>query len=132
MTKTAKPQTATCKRCHATLRSARSVTRGYGDHCWTMQQRETAVARLSRAFKGAEKTRRDALELLEDQALVPTRHDGQFLAVSSDGDTVYLVDTVERSCTCKGHGRTGRCYHLVAADTVEITTTPAREFALAA
>lgn len=48
--------------------------------------------------------------------LIRTRHEGTYLAVSSDGTNTYLVDAVERSCTCKGNQRTGHCYHLVAAD----------------
>lgn len=127
-----KATTATCTRCHATLRSAASIKRGMGAHCAKMHRREQAAQRLTRTFKGAQAAADKALALLADKALIPTRHQGQYLAASSDGTQTYLVDTIERSCTCKGHARVGRCYHLVAADTLELATTRRRGLALAA
>jgi hypothetical protein len=122
MTKTTEAPTAKCSRCHRTLTSQASIKRGKGAHCARLDRRERAAAVLTRTFKGAESARIKALALLADRALVPTRHDGQYLAASSDGAQTYLVDTIERSCTCRGHQRVGRCYHLVAADVLEMAT----------
>jgi hypothetical protein len=57
-----------------------------------------------------------AMELIETQAIVAGSRDGIWLIVSSDGTNTYMVDTDERSCTCKGFLNFGRCYHLVAAE----------------
>jgi hypothetical protein len=57
-----------------------------------------------------------AFELIETQAIVTGSRSGIFLIVSSDGTNTYMVDTDERSCTCKGYLNFGRCYHLVAAE----------------
>lgn len=132
MAKTTNPQTANCSRCHALLTDPRRVAKGIGRRCEQLDRQERAAFALTRDFKGAESARVKALELIADRAIVPTRHDGQFLAVSSDGTNTYVVDTLERSCTCKGHQRVGRCFHMVAADVLEITTDRRRAYALAA
>jgi hypothetical protein len=132
MTKTAHTKTATCTRCHATLTSAKSVAARIGRTCARLNRQEAAASVFTRTFKNADAARAKALQLLTDNALVPTRHAGQYLATSSDGTAAYLVDTIERSCTCKGHQRVGRCYHLVAADVAEVTTARRTTYALAA
>ncbi|WP_018655929.1 DUF6011 domain-containing protein [Actinomadura flavalba] len=122
----AKTKTATCRRCRATLRSARTVAAGIGDRCARNERRE-AAARLTTAtaavdlsaFKDARTVLGKAEQLIEDAAILPTRHHGQYLATGSDGLATYLVDTVERSCTCKAGARLGRCNHLVAADILD-------------
>lgn len=124
--------TTKCQRCGRPLRSEASIARGRGRHCERMARREAAVAILVRPFKGAQAAADKALALLAEGALVPTRFEGQYLAVASDGVGTYLVDTGDRSCTCKGHARTGRCYHLVAADAAEISTARRSAYALAA
>ncbi len=124
--------TTKCSRCHRILRSEASIKRGIGRHCQRLNRREQAAEVLTRTFKGAESARTKALALLADKAIVPTRHEGQYLAVGSDGISTYLVDTVERSCTCKGHARVGRCYHLVAADVLEMASTRRTQLTLAA
>ncbi len=43
----------------------------------------------------------------------------EYIAVSSDASSVYLVDTVAGTCGCKGNEYVGRCYHMVAAVMVE-------------
>lgn len=130
MTTTATP--TKCTECHRTLTAPASIARRMGDTCARNARRRLAAAVLTRTFKNAEAAKAKALQLLTDKALVPTRHAGQYLATSTDGATAYLVDTVERSCTCKGHTRIGRCYHLVAADLVEIVTARRTAYALAA
>lgn len=131
MTKTEAPR-ITCRRCHSILRSDKSIAKGIGRTCERNERRERAATVLTRTFKGAEAARTKALNLLADKALIPTRHAGQYLAASSDGTQTYLVDTVERSCTCRGHQRVGRCYHLVAADTLELASARRNQLTLAA
>lgn len=115
---------AHCLRCGRTLTSAASITRQYGPTCAAKVRKAAAVADFT-AFKDSAAARTKAEQLITDGAIVPTRVAGQYLATSSDGDAFYLVDTVERSCTCKGHTRTGRCYHLSAADILTATRTAA-------
>lgn len=125
-------KTTRCSECHRPLTAKASIARGRGKVCDLKARRRAAAAVIARPFKNAEAATTKALALLADKALVPTRHAGQYLAVASAGDAAYLVDTVEGSCTCKGHARTGRCYHLVAAQVAEITTTRGAAYALAA
>jgi hypothetical protein len=132
MTKTANPQTAKCDECKRPLTSAVSIARGRGRTCERNRRRRNAALVLSRPFKNAEAARTKALDLIAEGALVRTRHEGQYLAVGSDGVSTYLVDTVERSCICRGHQRQGRCYHLLAADTVELAAVRRTSLALAA
>lgn len=132
MTKTQNLRTTNCTRCHALLTSPKSVARGRGDRCERLHRQEQAATNLTRTFKGAEAARTNALQVIADRAIVPTRHGGQYLAVASDGTSTYLVDTIERSCTCKGHQRVGRCYHLVAADVLELASGRRTSFTLAA
>jgi hypothetical protein len=134
MTTTAKTPRAHCLTCRAALYTDRSVTRQRGDRCYRKYRAEQAAARLATAagFKDAEAATTKALALIADKGLVPTRHTGQYLAVASKGDAAYLVDTVERTCTCRGHHRTGRCYHLLAADVAEHLAARRNAYALAA
>lgn len=111
----------TCTECGRKLTSAASIVRGRGRTCDLKVRRQAAAERLARPFADAEAAVTKALTLLADKALVAADRDGQYLAAASKGDATYLVDTAARSCTCKGHERVGRCYHLVAADVVEIT-----------
>lgn len=80
--------------------------------------RRTLIRQLA-AFADAAAAQAKAVELIETGALVPASRRGLYLAVSSDATDRYLIDTVEGSCTCKGHAHTGRCYHMVAAIMVE-------------
>lgn len=116
-----------CLRCGRALRAAKSIADGMGRTCKAKVRAAAKVVDLS-AFKDAAAAAAKAEQLIEDGAIVPTRITGQYVATSSDGTTVYLVDAVERSCTCKGHQRVGRCYHLVAADILS-AAAPARRAA---
>lgn len=124
--------TTRCTECHRPLRSATSIARGRGRTCDRKTRQAAAATNLTREFKNPEAAKAKALQLLADNALIPTRHAGQYLATSTDGTTAYLVDTTERTCTCKGHTHVGRCYHLVAADTRELCSGGRRGFVLAA
>lgn len=107
-------ETGTCLSCGRPLRTTASIARRRGPKCARKVRAVAKVIDLT-AFKDAKAARAKAIELIEDGAIVPTRHAGQYLATSGDGTTVYLVDLVEGSCTCKGHQRVGRCYHGSAA-----------------
>lgn len=106
--------TTKCSRCGRTLTSPASIARGRGRTCQAKVRAAREAADFT-AFRDAKNAERKAAELIDDNAIVPTRIAGQYLATSSDGLNTYLVDTVEASCTCKGAQRTGRCYHLSAA-----------------
>lgn len=106
--------TTKCSRCGRTLTSPASIARGRGRVCQA-KVRAAAQAADFTAFKNAKAAQAKAAELIDDNAIVPTRVAGQYLATSSDGTMAYLVDAVEGSCTCKGAQRLGRCYHLAAA-----------------
>ncbi len=120
MTEQAKP--VSCRRCGRTLTAARSVSAGYGRSCKARIAEAAKVADLSQ-FKAwqAEKAR----ELIEQQAIVPSSRHGLYVAVSSDGTTVYLVDALERSCTCRAAANSRSCYHMAAA-LILLAAAPAR------
>lgn len=82
--------------------------------------RRTPAQQLA-AFRYADAARAKAAELIESGALVQIGNPYTFLAVASSGGSGYVVDTVEGSCTCKGHVYTGHCYHLLAAVTMQTT-----------
>lgn len=109
MTKTQKPQTATCTRCHATLRSEASIKRGMGAHCAREARREQAVQAAGFKPAAVEKAR----QLIADGAIVPVKGRRVFQVVSSNGTDRYL--TAPQSCSCPA-GLNGRqCYHRAAA-----------------
>jgi len=83
--------------------------------------RRTAAKQLA-AFRDTAAAQSKADELIESGSLIPM-NPYTFLAVSSSGGSGYIVNTVEGSCTCKGHIYTGHCFHLLAA--VALETAPA-------
>lgn len=107
----AKPApTATCRRCRATLRSARSVARGVGPVCEREERREAAVE--AAGFKAAAVAK--ARELIEQGGILPLRGRRVFTVVSSDGSARYL--TAPQACNCvAGLKARHACYHRVAA-----------------
>jgi hypothetical protein len=119
--------TTHCLRCGRALKAAKSIEDGMGRTCKAKVRAAAQTVDLS-AFKDAKAAAAKAEQLIEDGAIVPTQHAGQYVATSTDGTTVYLVDAIERSCTCKGHQRVGRCYHLVAAEILH-SAAPARRAA---
>lgn len=144
MAKTATPKTATCRGCYATLTADRSVRRGWGDVCWRKEQArraedariaaiETAAALVDfSAFKTADTVRDKAIQLLIDRSLTPTRVPGLYIATSSDGESTYVVDMIEHTCTCKAGLRLGRCNHLAAGRIAELVGVRPASLALAA
>jgi hypothetical protein len=101
-------KTAHCKRCRSLLTSARSVARGYGDHCWRLERRERAAA--AAGFKRHQVA--SALELIEDGAILPLRP-GLYVVVSTDGSEFY--EATPHSCACKAFEAGRLCYHRAAA-----------------
>ncbi|HJT02044.1 MAG TPA: DUF6011 domain-containing protein [Pseudonocardiaceae bacterium] len=104
-------QTTKCKRCGRKLTSQRSVARGYGRTC------AAKVARIEAVIATYQPMQIDkALEAIEQTAIVPASDPARFVAVSSDGERNYIVDSALRMCSCPAgqHGR--MCYHLAAAD----------------
>lgn len=111
MTKTGTSQkTATCRRCHATLKSARSVQRGIGPVCARLERQEQAAR--AAGFKPAAIDK--ARQLIAEKAILPLRGRRVFTVVSSDGASRYL--TAPQTCNCPAglRGRHG-CYHRAAA-----------------
>lgn len=106
-------ETANCHRCGRRLTSAASVARGYGRTCRAKVREAANVVDLTeyKAFQVAK-----AAELIEQGGIVPTGRRDLYLAVSSDGTARYMVDAVERSCSCPAGDKGRRCYHLLAAD----------------
>lgn len=121
MTTTQKPHTAKCLRCGRTLTSSKSIADQMGRTCKAKVKAAANVIDLTE-FKDQRAAKAKAIELIEQAGIVRASRPGLYLAVSSDGSNTYLIDTVERSCSCKGHLRTGHCYHMVAAHLIETRT----------
>lgn len=85
--------------------------------------RNTAAKQLA-AFRDTAAAQAKADELLESGALIGLRNPYTYLAVSSSGGAGYVVNTVEGSCTCKGHVYSNHCYHLLAAVVLETSPKP--------
>jgi hypothetical protein len=105
-----KPKTATCRRCHATLRSARSVQQGIGPVCHRNEKREHAALAAGFNTTAIDKAR----QLIAEHAILPLRGRRVFTVVSSNGVDRYL--TAPQTCNCPAglRGRYG-CYHRAAA-----------------
>lgn len=104
-----------CQRCDRVLTSAASIARGrMGAHCRRLSRRAAEVIDLSE-FRDAATARDKAEQLIVDGAMTPGSRPGVWLAASSRGEDIYVVDVAEGTCTCKAHQRHGRCSHRVAA-----------------
>lgn len=107
MTKTQTTGT-TCRRCHAQLRSAKSVAAGIGPVCARRARQERAVTGIK------PNTIAKAQELIEQGGIIPVRGRRVFRAVSSDGQRTYL--TAPQACTCAaGLKSKHMCLHRTAA-----------------
>jgi hypothetical protein len=103
-------ETATCKRCRATLRSAKSVARGMGAHCARLDRQEAAAKAAGFKASAVDKAR----QLIADKAIVPVRGRRVFAVVSSNGTDRYL--TAPNTCNCPAGLRAKHsCYHSAAA-----------------
>ena len=81
--------------CGYTLTSARAVARGYGSRCWAKIRKAAKTADLS-AWTPAQVA--EALQAIDDGAVVPSNREGVFHVVSTDGSEVHL--TAEHGCNC--------------------------------
>ena len=109
---TTSEQSVHCLRCGRRLTAAASIGAGYGRVCRSRIAQAAQVADLSAFHAWQAKKAREAIEM---RAVVPSSRTGLYVAVSGDGTTVYLVDVLEGSCTCKAAANGRRCYHLAAA-----------------
>lgn len=101
-------QTATCRRCKATLRSAKSVTNGIGPTCSRKERAEAAVS----GFKPALVAK--AMELIADKGIKAIRARRVFEVVSTNGSAKYK--TAPQACNCAaGLKAKHTCYHRIAA-----------------
>ncbi len=105
-TQTAATEHAHCTRCGRKLTSAASIAAGYGRGCLARIRAAAKAADLS-AFTAAQVAQ--ARELIEDGAIVADAQPGWFLAVSTDGDAIYLATA--GFCTCPA---SKPCYHQAA------------------
>lgn len=111
---------AHCLRCGRPLRAARSISDGFGRWCKAKVREAAGTADLN-AFHGWQiEKAREAIEL---QAIVPSSREGLYAAVSGDGTTVYLVNAIEGSCTCKAGANGRSCYHLAGALILQASAT---------
>lgn len=109
MTTTTAPK---CRRCHRALRSADSIARGMGRTCARKDRQERAARVVLATYSPVQVEK--VKELLTDGGVARVgRH--LYLAVASNGDDRYEIDTAAGSCTCKAGERGIRCYHLGAA-----------------
>lgn len=111
-----------CIRCGRKLTDPTSIAAGMGRICRSHTRKTAAVIDLG-AFRDAKAAKNNAVELIEQAAIVPAGRPGLYLSPSSDGSNTYLIDTLEGSCTCKGHVYSGHCKHAVAAAILEGSNT---------
>ena len=97
---------AHCLRCGRALRSAVSKARGYGFGCWAAIR---AARKLAALINFTRQQITDAIEIIEDAAIIPGAVAGLFHTVSSDGTEIY--DTTADTCTCPA---TKACKHNAA------------------
>lgn len=100
--------TVKCRKCHRTLRSAKSVAAGYGPTCAAKVAKAVLATDLAE-FKPEQVE--SARVLLADGGVVRLRR-SVFLVSSSKGDAVYR--TALQGCTCKAGVRGVRCFHRAA------------------
>lgn len=97
-----------CKRCGRKLTNAKSVAQGFGPRCAKLDAFERAL----RGFKPFQIVK--AIELIDEGAIQPSlKRPGYFTAISSEGNTTYLVH--ECGCTCPAGLKSKPCYHRCAA-----------------
>jgi hypothetical protein len=107
---------ANCLRCGRTLRSPKSVARGYGPTC-SAHIRKATKADAVTAHKPQAIAK--ATELIEQGGILPLRGRRVFTVIASNGIDTYK--TAPSGCTCPA-GIKGRftCYHRVAAQILSL------------
>lgn len=101
---------ANCLRCGRALRSAASISQGFGPVC---RARIIAAAKVTSLADFSKAQQDKAADLIGDKGIVPTGHAGVWRTVSSDGSTFYL--TAPAGCNCPAGLNGRRCYHSAAA-----------------
>lgn len=111
-------KTSRCLRCGRKLTAS---TGAYGPVCLA-KIREAALTEARADFSADQQARAD--ELIRDGGMVPVRETARngslYRAVSSKGDTSYLVTPHGCGCTAGVRGR--RCYHVLAARTLAVAS----------
>jgi len=92
-----------CLRCGRMLHCAASRARGYGWGCWA---RIRGARKLAALVQFTRRQVDQAVELIEDAAVIPTAIATVFRTVSSDGQRIYLMTV--NACTCPA---SGLCFH---------------------
>ena len=110
MTSTAEHEHCLAPGCGRRLYCAKSRARGYGWGCWR-RIRAAAKAEALAAKLAAFTARQieQAVELIEDAAVIPAAVIGWFHVVSTDGSEIY--EATASTCPCPA---TGECYHRAA------------------
>ena len=111
---------ARCLRCGRKLTAAGSVARRLGKACAAKVAAATQAADLS-AWTPAQVA--DALQAIEDGAVVPSTRDGVFHVVSTDGTGVHL--TAAGWCDCRASEKDKLCYHRCAVVIMTAAQPPA-------
>jgi hypothetical protein len=95
-----------CIKCGRRLHCVVSRRRGYGWGCWARIRKARKLAALVNFTR---QQIEQAVELIEDVALIPAAILGVFYAVSSDGTEVYTTSL--ETCSCPS---SKDCYHQAA------------------
>ena len=117
------PEPRRCLGCRHLIRSAEALATGYGAGCRAKIRRAARTADLSQwtASQVAE-----AVQAVEDGAVVPSTRPGVLHVVSSDGSEVYRTHRDGCSCTNGLQTRPPRpCWHRCAVAIVTAAPRPA-------
>jgi hypothetical protein len=116
------PEPRRCLGCRHVIRSAEALATGYGAGCRAKMRKAAKTADLS-AWTPSQVE--DALQAIEDGAVVPSTREGVYHVVSSDGTEVHLVHRDGCGCTNGLLTRPSRaCYHRCAVAIVTAASDP--------
>jgi hypothetical protein len=102
-------QVTRCQRpgCGRKIYAEESMDTGYGSHC---RSRVHLAERLAARHEGFQPWQvAKAVQLIEDNGIVPGGVPGMFWAVSSDGTRRYVTSLEHCGCDARA-----TCYHMVA------------------
>ena len=103
-------QDTRCQRpgCGRKIWADQSTATGYGSNCRARVHLAERLAARHEGFQSWQVAK--AVQLIDDNGIVPSPARGVFWAVSSDGTRRYVVSL--EHCTCDARVE---CYHMVAA-----------------
>ena len=103
-------QVTRCQRpgCGRKIYADQSTDTGFGSSCRARVHLAERLAERHEGFQSWQVAK--AVQLIEDNGIVPSSAPGMFWAVSSDGTRRYVVSL--EHCTCDARAA---CYHMVAA-----------------